>query len=192
LVGIIGLLVKMLIEKRFAQDLERFKADLQHANEVKITELTAKTESLFHEYKENIKNLSVERIKSVKDVHNSVIAAWAGYTKMIGLMRPVNETSISDQVLADVNMCIDKLNHMLECTKINEIYLPSALSDKIFEWRKKLGITCEVYGPIISSPHQTYEPGKNEHVRLWEERGIEEAVFESIRKELKKLIGVDA
>ncbi|ESS68466.1 hypothetical protein MGMO_146c00050 [Methyloglobulus morosus KoM1] len=148
LIGMVCTLSKMLIEKRLSQDLEKFKSDLEHANQVKITELKAKMENMFHEYKENIKNLSAERIKAVKVVHNAVIEAWAGYTKMISLMRSISEEiPISDQVLSDVNDCIKTLNQLLECTTFNEIYLPSSLSDKILEWRKNLSITCEVYGP---------------------------------------------
>lgn len=191
LVAAISVLSKRLIDHRFNKDLKKFTSELEHANQISIIELKAKTEIMFHEYKENIKNLSPERIKAVKDVHNKLITAWASYYQMLSLLRQNNDIPIYQQIMNDVNSCIRSYNDLLECAKFNEVFLPTSISNKIFEWRKKIGVTCQVYGPIISNARHDYEWDNTEHVRLWEERGIEEATFEEIRSELKRIIGVE-
>jgi hypothetical protein len=201
LILIVGFLSKKLINHLFRKDLAKFKSDLEKENQKfksdlenehqkQLIELKVRTENMFHEYKENIKHLSEERIKAVKEVHNKLIEVHAAYFQMISIMRTQSGEPFYVQREQDVDICCKKLNELLECAMQNEVYLPTSLSEKIFEWRKKLSTTCTVYGPIICDP--STETGENpELLRLWGERGIEENTFEDIRKELKKIIGVE-
>lgn len=189
LVGAVTFLSKMLINHLFQKDLEKFKSDLEQANQIKLIELRSKTENLFHEYKENIKNLSGERIKAVKDLHNKTIEVYAAYSNAISIMRTVDEIPVRDQRANDFATCGKKLNELLECTKQNEIFIPTILSEKIFQWRKKLSITIDIYGPVI---YQDQSGQQKELIRLWDELNFEEAVFNELRKELKMIIGVES
>jgi hypothetical protein len=183
-------LSKILVNHLFQKELIKFKSNLEKENQIQLIDFKAKTEILFHEYKENIKNLSEERIKAVKEVHNKFINAYAAYCAMTSIMRPVTDLSFSEQVKIDVNKCIKALNELLECTISNEIYLPTFVAKKIFDWRKDKSIYCDVYGPIIASSMYDHTENK-ELMNCYKKKDEEEKLFEEIRKDLKHIIGIE-
>jgi hypothetical protein len=55
LLGAVALLSKILLKHLFQKEIIKFKSKLEKENQIQILDFKAKTEILFHEYKENIK-----------------------------------------------------------------------------------------------------------------------------------------
>jgi FtsZ-binding cell division protein ZapB len=182
---------KETVKNWFQKDLENFKTKIQLEADKEIELLKNRNQTILTEYKERISHLSKKRTDAIEGVSQKIIRVWAAFEQIAAAFKWSNGDPRHERSRKEFTELVEASNDLLTHFLLVEIFFPSGLSDKIFEFRRQVSITFDVYAGQLGTPHQDQEYVRkcNEEIRAEKEKL--QPRFDEIRKDLRALLGVE-